>query len=108
MFFGERVASRLLISPWPSHYWIDLPLVPFMLIASRLPIFANFSTWIPTLALMPLTGSINTSPMRPVFNRYPARAMFSNGYPPDPFMTALLLPWLHCLFRHCVSHWYPT
>ena len=72
-----------------------------MLIASRLPIFANVSTWIPTLALMPLTGSINTSPMRPVFNRYPARAMFSNGYPPDPFMTALLLPWLRVLYLAC-------
>lgn len=81
-----------------DKYWIDLPLIPFMLIGSRLPVFANLTTWLPTLAFMPLTGTLNP---RPVRFRTTTRVFASRGYPPDLMMTALALPWLRIMYLAC-------
>ena len=81
-----------------NKYWIDLPLIPFMLIGSRLPVFANLTTWLPTLAFMPLTDTLNP---RPVRFRATTRMFASRNYPPDLMMTALALPWLRVMYLAC-------
>ena len=81
-----------------NKYWIDLPLIPFMLIGSRLPVFANLTTWLPTLAFMPLTDTLNP---RPVRFRATTRMFASRNYPPDLMMTALALPWLRIMYLAC-------
>lgn len=72
-----------------------------MLIGSRLPVFANFSTWLPTLAFMPLTNTLMPFSSQPVFLRHPSRFLTSRNYPPDPFLTGLVLPWLRVVYLLC-------
>lgn len=68
-----------------------------MLVASRLPILANFSTWLPTLVALPVTSA--PLPMRrAMLYRYSAQAAFPRTYPPSPVLTTLLLPWLRVLY----------
>lgn len=69
-----------------------------MLIGSRLPVFANLTTWLPTLAFMPLTDTLNPGLVR--FRTTP-RMFASRGYPPDLMMTALALPWLRIMYLAC-------
>lgn len=78
-------------------YWIDLPLIPLMLIASRLPILANFSTWLPTLLAMPVTQSL-ASGNDLLMYRYSPRILLSRHYPPNPLVITLFLPWLRVMY----------
>lgn len=95
---GRHAARRALSGRWPWHYWIDIPLIPFMLVASRLPILANFSTWLPTLVALPI-GSAPVAHRRVLhMYRYTSQAVLPRTYPPSPVMTTLLLPWLRVLY----------
>lgn len=97
LFLGKYAARRALAGRWPWHFWVDIPLIPFMLVASRLPILANFSTWLPTLVALPVTSA--PLPMRrAMLYRYSAQAAFPRTYPPSPVLTTLLLPWLRVLY----------
>lgn len=98
LFLGRHAARRALSGRWPWHYWIDIPLIPFMLVASRLPILANFSTWLPTLVALPI-GSAPVAHRRVLhMYRYTSQAVLPRTYPPSPVMTTLLLPWLRVLY----------
>lgn len=99
LFLGPSAARRALAPPWPWHvrtvgairhslqFWFDLPLIPFALVASRLPILANFSTWLPTLVALPVT-SVPT-PLHSTFHLYrlSARLVQPRRYPPNPLLT---------------------
>ncbi|WFC97232.1 hypothetical protein MBRA1_003898 [Malassezia brasiliensis] len=98
LFLGRHAARRALSGRWPWHYWIDIPLIPFLLVASRLPILANFSTWLPSLVALPI-GSAPVVHRRvlPMY-RYTAQVVLPRTYPPSPVMTTLLLPWLRVVY----------
>lgn len=36
---GKQASRRVLSSPWPWHFWFDITLIPYALIASRLRLF---------------------------------------------------------------------
>ena len=78
------------------QFWVDIPLVPFVLVASHLPIFANFSTWIPTLVALPVTNG--PSPMRGTLMLPRYQALPPRQYPPSPVMTALFVPWIRVIY----------
>lgn len=102
MFLGKHAARRALASPWPWHYWIDIPLIPFALFASRLNIFDSAMTWVPTLAAFPLTGLpmiTATAAHGRLFERYLESSVFGNrAYPPGPALTVLLMPWVRVFY----------
>ncbi|EST05879.1 Zinc finger, RING-CH-type [Kalmanozyma brasiliensis GHG001] len=102
MFLGKDAASRALASPWPWHYWIDIPLIPFALIASRLNVFESAMTWVPTLVAFPITSIpmvTATAAHGRLFERYVESSAFNaRAYPPGPALTALLIPWIRAFY----------
>lgn len=102
MVLGKDAARRALASPWPWHYWIDIPLIPFALIASRLNIFESAMTWVPTLVAFPITSipmATATAAHGRLFDRYLESSLFSaRSYPPGPALTALLVPWIRVFY----------
>ena len=69
-----------------------------MLVASRLPILANFSAWLPTLVALPISSAPMPTRRALMMYKYSAQAMFPRSYPPSPVLTTLLLPWLRVLY----------
>lgn len=102
MLLGKDAARRALASPWPWHYWVDIPLIPFALIASRLNIFASAMTWLPTLVAFPITSipiATATAAHRRLFDRYLESTILNvRAYPPGPALTALLVPWIRVFY----------
>lgn len=68
-----------------------------MLVASRLPVLANFSTWLPTLLAMPITQTV-ASGNDLIMYRYVPRILLSRNYPPNPLVLTLFLPWLRVMY----------
>lgn len=87
LFVGSAAAQRMLAGPWPWHYWIDIPMVPFMLVASQLPVMANFSTWLPTLVALPVTSYPTPIRNTMMLYRYAGITAEPRRYPPSPIMT---------------------
>ncbi|GAC98681.1 hypothetical protein PHSY_006275 [Pseudozyma hubeiensis SY62] len=102
MVLGKDAARRALASPWPWHYWVDIPLIPFALIASRLNIFESAMTWVPTIVAFPITSipmATATAAHGRLFDRYLESSIFSaRSYPPGPALTALLVPWIRVFY----------
>ncbi len=102
MFLGKDAARRALASPWPWHYWVDIPLIPFALIASRFNIFESAMTWVPTLVAFPLTSLplvTATAAHERLFERYLESSIFNaRAYPPGPALTALIIPWVRVFY----------
>lgn len=102
MFLGKDAARRALASPWPWHYWVDIPLIPFALIAARLNVFESAMTWLPTLVAFPLTSlplATASAAHGRLFNRYLESSITSvRSYPPGPALTALLVPWIRVFY----------
>ncbi|KAJ1020032.1 hypothetical protein NDA16_004312 [Ustilago loliicola] len=102
MFLGKDAARRALASPWPWHYWVDIPLIPFALIASCLNIFESAMTWVPTLVAFPITSipiATATAAHGRLFDRYLESSIFNaRAYPPGPALTALLVPWIRAFY----------
>ncbi|TKY86076.1 hypothetical protein EX895_004901 [Sporisorium graminicola] len=102
MFLGKDAARRALASPWPWHYWIDIPLIPFALIASRLNIFENAMTWVPTLVALPLTNmsmvTASAAHGRLLERYFESSITNARAYPPGPALTALLAPWVRIFY----------
>ncbi|KAK0543097.1 hypothetical protein OC861_006392 [Tilletia horrida] len=67
LVLGKEAAARTLASPWPLRYYIQIPLVPLALIASRLHfmrVFDPLTPWmvaaLPTMTHLPLLlGSLH-------------------------------------------------
>lgn len=102
MLLGKDAARRALASPWPWHYWVDIPLIPFALIASRLNIFESAMTWVPTLVAFPITSipmMTATAAHGRLFDRYLESGIYgASAYPPGPALTALLVPWIRVFY----------
>lgn len=102
MVLGKDAAKKALASPWPWHYWVDIPLIPFALIASRLNVFESAMTWLPTLVAFPLTSIPMVSATAAhgrLFDRYLESSIFNaRAYPPGPALTALLIPWIRVFY----------
>lgn len=106
LFVGSAAAQRMLAGPWPWHYWIDIPMVPFMLVASQLPVMANFSTWLPTLVALPVTSYPTPIRNTMMLYRYAGITAEPRRYPPSPIMTvrrsclpqALCIPWIRVAY----------
>ncbi|SAM62267.1 uncharacterized protein UBRO_03858 [Ustilago bromivora] len=102
MFLGKDAARRALALPWPWHYWVDIPLIPFALIASRLNIFESAMTWVPTLVAFPITSipmATATAAHGRLFDMYLESSIFNaRAYPPGPALTALLVPWIRVFY----------
>ncbi|CDR99847.1 hypothetical protein [Sporisorium scitamineum] len=102
MFLGKDAARRALASPWPWHYWVDIPLIPFALIASRLNIFENAMTWVPTLVVLPLTNismvTASAAHGRLLERYFESSIASARAYPPGPALTALLAPWVRIFY----------
>ncbi|KAN0065361.1 hypothetical protein ACQY0O_001197 [Thecaphora frezii] len=94
LVLGRQAAQRVLASPWPWHYWFDIPLIPFALVASKLGIAELATTWIPTV----LAYSLNPFPALTthwLIGGFTDRsADTKRRYPPGPALLALLLPWI--------------
>ena len=69
------------------QYWVDIPMIPFMLIVGQLPIMANFSTWLPTLVAFPVTSTPSPARNTLMLYRYAGIAAEPRRYPPSPFLT---------------------
>lgn len=102
MFLGKDAAKRALASPWPWHYWFEIPLIPFALIASRLNIFESAMTWVPTLVAFPISSipiATATGAHGRLFDHYLESSLFNaRAYPPGPALTALLVPWIRVFY----------
>nr|CDI56467.1 uncharacterized conserved protein [Melanopsichium pennsylvanicum 4] len=102
MFLGKDAARRALASPWPWHYWVDIPLIPFALIASRLNVFESAMTWVPTLVAFPLVSipmAGASAAHERLFNSYLESSLVTaRAYPPGPALTALLIPWIRVFY----------
>ena len=102
LFLGKDAARRALASPWPWHYWFDIPLLPFVLIASRLNVFESAMTWIPTLVAFPITSLpmlSATAAHGRLMDTYVKSSIFNaRAYPPGPALTALLVPWIRAFY----------
>lgn len=98
LFLGRNAARRTLSGRWPWHFWVDIPLIPIMLVASSLPILANFSTWLPTLIALPISSAPMPTRRAIMMYRYSTEALLPRSYPPSPVLTTLMLPWLRVIY----------
>ncbi|SJX66110.1 uncharacterized protein SRS1_13570 [Sporisorium reilianum f. sp. reilianum] len=102
MFLGKDAARRALASPWPWHYWVDIPLIPFALIAARLNVFENAMTWVPTLVALPLTNvsmvTASAAHGRLLERYFESSITSARAYPPGPALTALLALWVRIFY----------
>ncbi|PWZ01509.1 hypothetical protein BCV70DRAFT_158291 [Testicularia cyperi] len=95
---GKDAAKRALASPWPWHYWVDIPLIPFALIAAKLRFFDSPVSWIPTIFALPMANLPLTS-RSGLLDRYvEASLLTGRAYPPGPTMTLLLMPWMRVFY----------
>lgn len=108
-FLGKDMFDALLTdepSNWPWHAFINLPLIPISLIASRTPIASAISPLIPLLFAWPPTapqaGLAGSWPWRgsdswlssTVFPNSPARY-----WPPSPTLVCALFPFVKSLYN---------
>lgn len=90
-FAGRHVANLILFGrqKWPLSYYLNLPLVPIVLILSRTTLIDSL------LPFLPLTLVLSTS------TSHPALSGFSDlnfAWPPSPTLTLCLLPWGRLLY----------
>ncbi|KDN42182.1 hypothetical protein K437DRAFT_275219 [Tilletiaria anomala UBC 951] len=105
LFMGKDAAHRLLASPWPWHFWVDIPGIPFALIGSRLRIFDSFTFWLPTLAVMPafhlpmiITARMLDHGNSVKWERITTHSSVAKRWPPNPALTLLLAPWFRSVY----------
>ncbi|CAD6887652.1 unnamed protein product [Tilletia controversa] len=104
---GKEAASRTLRSPWPLRYYIQVPLIPFALIASKLHFLRLFDPLTPWLiAFLPSFAHLRI----PFFHmhgmaghrRLTGRRTFPTSalqrparvWPPNPGPTAMMIPFV--------------
>lgn len=113
-FLGEEMYNLLLTddpSNWPWHAFIHLPMIPFSLILSRTRLFDAFP-------LVPLFLTWSSSPpvRTPSSSSVASPSSFSSiwtwprgtpapytppiSWPPTPFMSMVLLPFIRTAYRH--------
>lgn len=118
LWIGKDAAGRVLGGKWPWHYYLDIPVIPFALIASRFRILDYSLTYIPTMVLWPImmfhmpyltdyTGFQNSLRGAMSRRRWDNRDYQSNStylvspgrtYPPSPGLTILLVPWVRAAY----------
>ncbi|KAE8259443.1 hypothetical protein A4X13_0g1010 [Tilletia indica] len=104
---GKEAASRTLRAPWPLRYYIQIPLIPFALVASKLHFLRLFDPLTPWLiAFLPSVAHLRipffmqhgmAAHRRLTGRRTLQSAALQQGtrvWPPNPGPTAMLIPFV--------------
>lgn len=97
LVLGKDAARRLLASPWPWHYWLDIPIIPFALVAEKLRLFGTRLPWVPTL-IVGAHFPIVLSHYYFVDRVMESFLQVSWHFPPSPTLTAVLVPWVRAFY----------
>ncbi|PWN45872.1 hypothetical protein IE81DRAFT_363703 [Ceraceosorus guamensis] len=113
-FVGRDGYAKLLGGKWPWSRWIEMPLIPFMLLLVRLkPIdFLSTTTLLATLNPVGIVIAPSPNSMVPpnlLMGLFPSlrkdtrgiwhvRAASRRNWPPGPGVTLLLFPWIRAIY----------
>ena len=96
-FLGDDIAK------WPTHAFINLPIVPFSLVLSRTRLFDSFQ-------LLPLiltwSSSSPVQPRRPSiweWSNFDAQPTPALGWPPTPLMIMVIVPFVRVAYRRLLA-----
>ncbi|KAL9932476.1 hypothetical protein V8E36_008593 [Tilletia maclaganii] len=106
---GKEAAARTLRAPWPLRYYIQIPLIPFALVASKLHflrLFDPLTPWmiafLPSFAHLPLPffgayrgiAAQRRLTNRRSFTGAQQQQPVVRSWPPNPGPTAMLIPFV--------------
>jgi len=101
-FLGPDMFNTLLTTDpmrWPGHAWVNLPLIPFSLIAANTSPLMPFLFW----ASSPLVPLLSPWPTSVPVTSHVARgtgALRSSMWPPPPALVGALFPLVRTMYRH--------